>query len=511
MSRHTRLSLIPLEDRTTPTTASYAAGTLTLTTGNNNFIEVTMKYFGNNNYIPGYLHVEAGNVQIFESADNQPVNAIIVKNGAGVEDYAFEMFDKVSVGSLTIGGATKMTNISLMDGVHISGDFKFTGVGTAADNVTVQKDSIIGGNATLDFKSGSNSLKLEDGFIGGNLTVLGGAGNDEVDFFNSGDVTVGGSAKFTLGDGDNKIQAIKQGTLSVGKGFTFTGGLGQNRFNFGMLNAELDVGANLTVSFGGMGLPPSDSWYSHTLNVGGSVTFTLGGVGGDSGASLLGATVIGGNLSVAATAPFGLSIGGDSYATTIGGSLKFTGGPADDAAYFDRLQVAKDVTLNLGAGSTGQHVHLGDNQAHPVVVGGNLSITTGAAADDILVLQTTVGKALTISTGGGADKVYIDDTSVTGATLIDLGAGADELHVDTKIANVDLDQLDGYTQFGGNFTVMAGDGDDLVDLSDSGGQHLVVGGITKLVGGIGKDTFKHWTGNIYLGTHTEDFELGEAF
>jgi hypothetical protein len=288
------------------------------------------------------------------------------------------------------------------------------------------------------------------------------------------------------------------------------GAAGPDAITFDTFDAPLVVGWNVTVSFGG-GAPGSNNiWATGALTVGGAASFT-GGSDADI-VNFAGDSVVGGGVTFAAGGGGNsLDLGAGSHTAIIGGGLKFTGGAGIDGVRLDHLTVGRDAVLNLGAGVAKQVVRLGTRQAAPVVFGGNLTITTGEAGDDVRVQRTTVGKALTLTAGGGADLVFIDDTAVVGATLIDLGAGADELHVDTTNDDSNGIALDGVVQFGGRLTVMAGDGDDLVDLSKQTGDHVVGGGAVKLVGGTGQDTLKNYTGNFYLGTKLEDLELGDSF
>jgi hypothetical protein len=96
--------------------------------------------------------------------------------------------------------------------------------------------------------------------------------------------------------------------------------------------------------------------------------------------------------------------------------------------------------------------------------------------------------------------------------LIDLGSGADSLQVDCRATDSNGFSLLEATQFDSNLTVQAGAGNDNVNFSDTTGTRVIVVGNVSLVGGAGTDTFVHdEINNLYFGTKSEDFELGEAF
>jgi hypothetical protein len=507
MPRHTRLSLLPLEDRATPAFATYAAGVLTVTAKPSDVIAVVPKLFANNNTVPGYLEVQANAVAVFDSAANQHVTGLVVRpETAG--HYSLDVGDGVVVTNLNVLAALPLTDITVHGGAKVTGNLTVTGT-DGDDHLTLEAGVFVGGNLTANLKNGANVLQLQGGTIGGSLSVTTGAGNDDVAVGKAGDVVVGGGVKFALGNGDNALHAPAQRTFEVGKSFAYTGGTGNDDISFFTFNAELIVGGNVTVAFGGAGNVQND-WVTHSLHVGGSMSFT-GGAGQDA-VSFYGHSTVGGGVTfTTGGGPNSLNLGGSDYHTVIGGGLKYTGGAGIDQVRLDDLAIGRDAILNLGAGATQQKVYLGTQQGAPLTIGGNLTITTGEAGDDIRVLQTTVGKALTITAGGGADTVYIDDTDVAGLTLIDLGAGADQLYVDTLADNGNGDPLPGVTQFGGSLTILAGDGDDTVNLSKFFGDRVVVGGAFKLVGGTGQDTFKNYVNNLYVGTKFEDCEAGDNF
>jgi hypothetical protein len=511
MARGARLNLISFEDRITPATGAFAAGTLTITAQQGDIVEVSPQMVGAD-YPAGLLQVFVGGVPLFKSGPSQVVKNLIVKPGSATS-YGLIVHNHVTVGNLTVNGAPMDTYFGLYPDTVVTGNVSFLGgaAGLGTDIVEFFDGAVVGGNALIDLKGGLGDVKLMGTTYGGNLTVLAGAGTDNVTLAKYGTISVAGNMTLALGDGPNTVAMGGTHTISVGKSFTYTGGSGADDVNLRDQGKLLSVSGNIKVALGSVANGVMDHWNTSPLTAGGNVTIT-GGAGSQlvEGAGL---SSIGGNLTIM------LGDGGNTWyagqvvdsKVSVGGSVHYTGGDGTDYLVVDNLIAGHDAAFTLGGGVENDLL-MGVTKDKPVIVGGNLTITGGAGADIVTVCQGNIAKGLSVKSGDGADTVSIDDTVVGGNTLIDLGKGADKLRVDTQMATGSGVDLPGYVHLVGRFTVFGGEGDDLVDLSDLGGQHVEVDGAVKLVGGAGQDTFQQFkSGNVFHKSTFEDFESGETF
>lgn len=497
------LELLPLEDRTVPAAAAYAAGTLTVTAATADTITVGMDVNG----VPGFLLVKNGATSIFDSATNQQVSNLVVKAGKAT-NYSLDIDAAVSLANLTVGGASASTSVTLGAGTLVNANFSFTGnsAAPANDTIDVPFGARIGGNVTLTLNGGGNTLHLA-GTIGGKVKVSAGGGSDTIGLAGTGALIVGSSMAMNLGNGSNNVTGGSN-RLSVGKNLIYTGGLNDDRITTG--SSDLRVGGNVTVNLAGASA--FNSWGSERLFVGGN--FTVAGGAGEDDLYVQGPNEVGGNVVTKLGA--GINILEVGYtggaATIVGGSVRYTGQTGRDALYLDNIVVGKNVTATFGGGAS-QVFRLGTQQGAPVQIGGSVTLTTGDDIDYVDIFLSRIGGPLSLSTFGGVDTVRIDDTNVNGPVSVALGAGSDTLQVDTLATNLIGTPLPGMVLFESSLTVLGGDGNDSVDLSDSSGNSVRIGGNIKLIGGLGSDNFYHFeAGNLYLGAiKFEDFELGESF
>jgi hypothetical protein len=194
---------------------------------------------------------------------------------------------------------------------------------------------------------------------------------------------------------------------------------------------------------------------------------------------------------------------------SIGVGFAYTGGGSGDSVSLDGTSIGRNVTVTLGeSGGAGQAFNAGAKGPGGVTVFGNLKVTGGGGADNVVLHRTYVGAALTVTTGAGVDVVGINDVDVAGASLIDLGAGNDQLLIEMS-ATDSGGPLANPTTFGGTVTVRGGDGNDTVSLSSDGSAGTLVhfGARLALVGGLGADTMTNAAENIFEVTgNTNDFE-----
>lgn len=511
MTRCARLNLVRFEDRSMPATGVFAAGTLTMTAQEGDTVEVSPQKVGAN-YPAGHLQVFVGGLPVFTCGPDQVVKNLVVKPGAATS-YNLLVHSHVTVDNLTVFGAPMDTYFGMQPDIVVTGNLSFFGGAAAlgSDAVEIYDGVSVGGNALIDLKDGNSEVHLWGGSYGGNLTVRGGAGTDNVKLGKYGTVSIAGNMKLALGDGSNTVTGDGQHTISVGKSFTLTGGAGKDDVNLHDLTKLLSVGGNIQVALGAAPVGAMDHWNTGPVTAGGNVTIT-----GGNGSQLIegsGLASIGGNLTISLGAGGNTWYAGQAIGSevSVGGSVHYAGGDGTDYLVVDYLIAGLDVAFSLGGGIENDLI-IGVTKVKPIVVGGNLTVTSGAGVDNITICQANINKGITIKAGGGADTIAIDDTDVAGNTLIDLGAGADKLQMDTQDATGSGVDLPGFVHLAGRFTVFAGEGDDKVDLSDLGGEHVEVDGAVKLLGGAGQDTFKQFkAGNVFQGPTFEDFELGETF
>jgi large repetitive protein len=145
-----------------------------------------------------------------------------------------------------------------------------------------------------------------------------------------------------------------------------------------------------------------------------------------------------------------------------------------------------------------------------VTVFGAVRVTAGAGDDEITLHRLYAGSSLTVTAGAGDDVVGIDDADVAGTTRIDLGAGDDDLRI--EMATIDGGgSLTAPTTFGGTVAVVAGFGDDSVELSSDSpmnGTFIHFGARIALFGGAGTDSLDNAVENLFEVTgNFQDFEV----
>jgi hypothetical protein len=511
--RRPKLAVTPFEDRATPAVlTSYSAGTLTLSARSGDVITVS----NDGSDIPGQFIITDGTRTVFNSAGRSVRNLVI--GGGLAANYTLQFGDNVVLNNLTVGGGTTGTGVILNDTTRIARAFTFNG---AAGNDSLQFDpgSRIGGGARITFKGGNNGLFLDGGYVGGNVLVTAGGGNDLVELAAAGDLTIGGTLSLSLGNGLNTVTGAAANSASIGWNFLYAGGADNDRIDFQTNGTALSVSGSVSLALGDAGFGQNDlnDWISGPLYVGGDFLAT-GGPGADD-VGLFGDTQIDGAL-IAQLGDFTnqLFLGFDGTGTTtIGGDLGYAGGVGFDAVYVDNTAVGGNAVLNLGSGfGDSQFVQFGTRQDAGVLIDGSLSITTGAENDDIRIFFTTVSTETIISAGGGDDFVFLDDVDLIGAVNVNLGAGNDRFEVeagaDTQHPTTPI-PLTGVARFGDGLTVDGRAGDDLIVMRGDDGEQILAAGRVRLIGGTGTDTLELPADNndVYLGTVTEDLEAGDNF
>lgn len=509
-SRTTRLSLFSFEDRLTPAAAIYSAlsQTLTITAAEGDQLAVSSLP----NSVTGYIQVtEAqGNATVFNSsAKHQSVRNLVVKFGT-VNSGAFALNPgTVLGGNLNIAGAKATQFLDLFG--TVGGNTTYTAaIGPAFEDIDVESSFTAGGNLTLANSGGENTVRIKGATIHGNLSVTGGGGVDRGELMESSDILVGGSATMALGDGNNTVVGIALHQFKVGTSFNFIGGGGNDNFDLDGSGSGLSVGSDAKFTLGNTLVFDANTATFESISAGRSVTF-VGGVGSDD-VTVSGALIAG--LNVTANLGEGtnsITINQVGVTTsTIAGAFNYTGGSGGDVVSLDGTNIGKNIAITLGASSGNpQVVNIGTQGPGGVQVLGNVKVTGGTGADNIVMRRMYIGNALNVTTGAGIDIVGLDDMDVAGNTTIDLGAGNDVLLVETVSSDTG-GTLERPTTFGGTFTVKGGDGNDTINLSDdqSAATFIHFGSRVVLTGGTGADDQLHNAAeNIFeVTTNVVDFE-----
>jgi hypothetical protein len=259
----------------------------------------------------------------------------------------------------------------------------------------------------------------------------------------------------------------------------------------------------------------------------------------------LGGNTLGGNLTV------NTGGGADSFSFagggSVGGSVSLTG-PINvtNSTAAAAVNVGGNFTIQNGSKHLANTITL-DNHT----IGGNLSISTGNAADTVTIgANETVGGSLTASLGGGNNQLSTVATDSIGGSFTYLGGSGNDIvaPLDGTIgrnvyANLGSGGTNTFTQaatatFGGNLTVIAGLGTNTVNLNGltAGSAYFnlgstgataatgntwnfnagaaIDGGAITYIGGVGVDTdaFNGTTAgaraNFNLGAGNDSFTLG---
>src|SRR5262249_9667620 len=141
-------------------------------------------------------------------------------------------------------------------------------------------------------------------------------------------------------------------------------------------------------------------------------------------------------------------------------NVTFKHGSATAVTNFDEFVTSLPVIIrgNLTLmGSGANTVTVGTQYGHTgLVVGKNLTITTGGAADGLTFNKLqVVGKTL-LTLGNGTNSVSIDDSVFTGAFGLTTGSGTDTVNLDRTIGTT------APTVFTGAALLSQGAGDDSV-------------------------------------------------
>jgi hypothetical protein len=489
-TRRNALNLIALEDRTNPATATFSAGTLTIIPEQSNFITIRVNASSPFNNTPGYLTASVGATVFFSSTVSQNVKNIVV-NGSSIDNFTLSTTAGLDLNSLSIRGSKVSTRINL-NTLTLSGNFYYQGSGFGEDNI-ILLSYFCKGSSTFNLGNGNDRIDTTSMSIGGNLTINGGGGEDSVFLANGEDMSIGGNATFNLGANSNRLVGNFNDTLTVGKNFTYIGGDDIDTIDFQSNSTTLQVGGNVLLQSKSAPITMLNDFRFSSIYAGGTVTY-IGGASNDF-LEISGPSTIGGNIGFT-------GYGGANKLSVrnaiVGGSIVQTGASGSDIFNLEETYVGKNVYASLGGDNLGgigvfgagmtQQVNVNTNNT----IGGNFTILGGINDDSIVLQRTKIGKNLTISTYAGIDQILLDDLDVFGITSINLGDGPDILRVE-----VDPTALE-KSRFSGAFVAYGGNGNDLFNFNLSGTQLIQFGGAVRIFGDGGSDSLGSHSSNIFI-------------
>jgi hypothetical protein len=294
-------------------------------------------------------------------------------------------------------------------------------------------------NVSVSLGSGNDVVSFSDFVIGGSLSVLGGAGDDDVTLLNSSielDTKIVGSAgtltfhaTTTSVHGNLLIKAASSGfaqdTLAL-SGVTVDGdtslALGSGFATLTDSDASTLSGGFKLVSSGSVKFGGGFALTCTDTSIGQDAEFKLRS--GAHAVTLLHAA-IGGQLAWKSGA------GADSLivrGTTIGGDCRASMGAGANIDFFDSFdlvpgpgtattQIVGALEVTATGGADKAKVIAGTS------IGGNCSLKLGEGSNTATVTDSSVGADLILTTGKGDDHATVSGNKVTGQTTINLGPG----------------------------------------------------------------------------------------
>jgi hypothetical protein len=336
-------------------------------------------------------------------------------------------------------------NLVVLHSLNIDGNLSING-GDGDETVRVLQmfGLTIGGSARFRLGNGTNKIEfMNTGLVdvGQSLTYVGGAGEDNLDFSLAGaELRVGGNATFNLGKSPpSAFNQLAFEKLGVGGNLTVVGGAGWNDLNFW---DDLTVLKNWTARLQGAKNFTNFSRRSGAQSeIAGNLNY-IGGAGQD--LIRLDSAAIGKNANLtlgdSPDALQSLQVGCIySNVVSVGGSMKVTAGSSDDFIDLRRLTVAKLLTLKTGHGDDSIKMNAMD-VAGPTLIElgpGDDTLKVAVRTDDLagdLVDHSTFGAIFRVRGGAGEDTVELSNdgnfstfVKFNGRVLLQGGAGFDHL------------------------------------------------------------------------------------
>jgi hypothetical protein len=386
--------------------------------------------------------------------------AVSLSTTGGSGDVSLTNNRATVLGASAVGGSLVVTDrvgdLTQTGALTVVGTSSFT---TATNNATITLASanLLGGEVTLTTSGGNGDASLTNNAagglvlaassIGGNLTATSTLGN----LTQSGALTVGGTSSFTTSATNATITLNDANRLTGAVSLNTSGPSGDAQLSNDRATVlgGSSVGGNLTVTdtvasltqSGVLAVGGTSSFTTLAANADitldganqfiGAVSLSTGGAGGNaslsniaSGGLVLGASNVGGNLTVVST----LGDLSQSGALTVGKTSSFTTAAAGAAiALTDNGNLLSGaVSLNTAAGGSASLTNSGATVLGASTVGGNLTVRT----DDISINSAVAGQTVTLlpftatatmGLGTGPGTLSLSQTAlnrITAATVV---------------------------------------------------------------------------------------------
>ena len=376
-----------------------------------------------------------------------------------------------------------MGNLTITGG---AGDDEVILSGYENDGDTSMLD--IEGNLTVNLlgttADGANVLRLDHVEIEGNMIYTGGAGADEI--YLEREIWVCRNMTLNMGAGENLFDAtVNHDETCVGGNFIYNGGAGTDTL---LADGMLEFERNATFNLAGGDNVINFTCFGNddVMWVGGNLLIKSNG--GDDQVAFSG----GEGLGVEGNATFALG-GGENSLAIVGlsdglwvmGNFVYTGGAGIDEITIDTtFGVFKNATFTLAGGDNIISITRGDEDDELIFVGGNLLITANGGNDQVTFSGgdgSEIRGNVTFTMGAGDNELLVessDSFSVVGNLTYNSGAGADNV----RFENCELEII-------GNVTINVGAGANTVILTSIGEETMYVLGNFAFTGGAGDDLF----------------------
>jgi hypothetical protein len=433
-------------------------------------------------------------LDINANGGDNALGTVKVSNGDGNDTFAMRN------GTNTIGGKLTINN-GLGDGFtgfgQTAGDL--SGVAGAIRITNGAGDDIVEclgeqvqflSSVTIRNGNGGSTFMMQANTvnsISGTLTIINGEGVDNAFFGDAGAGSISlGKVSLRNGTGGS-FTAFQGSTNTIAGSLEVSNGDGDDFFSCDSATALTVTGAVTLQNGAG---DTDTNWDATTTTIGGLTT--LSSTAGDDEITFAGTTA---NLHSVKI----LTGNGESQvqcnstnAVNITGNLTLTGGADQDSLLVPAssdLNVTGSVSITLG-GSSGISENLVSWQG-TTTIGGNLAIRGGDYEDSVSLRRLDVDGTVLIDLGNGDDLVDISDSTFAAAVTIRAGAGIDDIRLETFGSGSG-------TTFNGPVTVLGGSGDDTLEVGfDIDDFAAFTAAPIKFDGGSGLDTLSLAPENVF--------------
>lgn len=407
--------------------------------------------------INGSVKIDSGSgddqIRLIGSLTNNPLS---IKAGTGNDLVSFDK-DTFRDVNVDLGTGTNIFDADTTS-LTIFGNLNVTTAGGADEDngfTLAATSCLISGSVKFTVKAGDSTIKIgnvsgDTLFIGGNLTLQTGSGEDL--FTLNETITIGGLLTIKAGNGDNTLLGQTAAPHIIG-GFSYTGGTGIDTLDF--TEQSLQIGTNVSLnmgngSFNRVFLTPTD-----LLQVDGNITYK-GGTGAD--ALRFDST----DASVLGQINFNGANGSNTFHflpdNGVLGSLTYKGGTGSDIVRIGDflggttalISVLGKVNINVSKDYS--EISLADS-----VLYSSVNVTAATHINEFFdILDTRIlGTVNYKATGVGTTVVNFTNSTFFSAVTLDTGKGNDFIDFDiaggTSLRNT----------FQAPVKILMGDGDDV--------------------------------------------------